>query len=381
MYSVADFGAMIGDGVRMAAYRQALSSSVRPDSVVLDIGTGTGVMAMLALRYGARRVYAIEPSDIIQIARETAAANGMQDRIVFIQDLSSKVTLPERVDLMVEDLRGALPWYGTHLLDVIDARRRFLKPGGQIISARDTVYCAVVQADEQHRTSLAPWQTSPDGLDLTAANRYVANSYISHVAMTEILTPGAAWTTIDYATVASPQARGHADLRVTGEGTAHGLLLWSDGELVPGVNISSAPGMPDTVYGRRFYPWPQPVLLRKGARVAIELRADLVGGDYVWTWETGIHFDEAPKPADLRFRQSTFLGAPVTRETLSRRASGHRPRLNQDGRAVHFVLAQMQGAMPLRDIAARLAIEHADRFRTAREALDYVARLSGSYSE
>ena len=116
---------MIGDGVRMAAYRRALSSSVRPDCVVLDIGTGTGIMAMLALRYGARRVYAIEPANIIQVARETAAANGMQDRIVFVQDLSSRASLPERVDLIVEDLRGASPWHGTHLLDVMDARNAF----------------------------------------------------------------------------------------------------------------------------------------------------------------------------------------------------------------------------------------------------------------
>src|SRR5437870_11229737 len=76
MYSVADYGIMIADRVRMEAYMQALRSAVRPGGVVVDIGTGTGIFALLACRFGARRVYAIEPNDAIQVAREIARANG-----------------------------------------------------------------------------------------------------------------------------------------------------------------------------------------------------------------------------------------------------------------------------------------------------------------
>jgi len=96
-YSVAVYGEMMGDGVRMRAYEQALREAVKPGSVVLDIGTGTGIFAMLAARFGARRVYAIEPADAIQVARDIAAANGCADRIEFIQGLSTAVSLPERL--------------------------------------------------------------------------------------------------------------------------------------------------------------------------------------------------------------------------------------------------------------------------------------------
>lgn len=96
MYSVDAFGSMIADQVRMSAYVQALEKHVKPDSVVLDIGTGTGIFALLACRFGARKVYAIEPNEAIQVARELAAANGYADRIEFIEDLSTRVTLPER---------------------------------------------------------------------------------------------------------------------------------------------------------------------------------------------------------------------------------------------------------------------------------------------
>ena len=61
--------------------RQHCADAVTPNSVVLDIGAGTGIFALLACRYGARRVYAVEPDDAINLAREVAAANGYSDRL------------------------------------------------------------------------------------------------------------------------------------------------------------------------------------------------------------------------------------------------------------------------------------------------------------
>ena len=89
MYSIADYGAMISDKVRMGAFVRALREAVKPGAVVIDIGTGTGIFALLACRFGARRVYAIEPDDAIQVAREIAVANGCADRIEFIQAMST----------------------------------------------------------------------------------------------------------------------------------------------------------------------------------------------------------------------------------------------------------------------------------------------------
>ncbi len=135
MYSVAVYGEMMGDAVRMRAYAQALREAVRPGSVVLDIGTGTGIFAMLAARFGARRVYAIEPADAIQVARDIAAANGCADRIEFIQGLSTEVSLPERADVIVSDLRGVLPLYQRHLPSIVDARDAVADARGQDDSA------------------------------------------------------------------------------------------------------------------------------------------------------------------------------------------------------------------------------------------------------
>src|SRR5262245_21451987 len=115
MYSVAMYGRMIRDSARTDAYAEALRRLVKPDSIVLDIGAGTGIFSLLACRFGARRVYAVEPADAIQIAREIAAANGYADRIEFIQKLSTEITLPEQADVIIYDLRGMFTFMGRHI--------------------------------------------------------------------------------------------------------------------------------------------------------------------------------------------------------------------------------------------------------------------------
>ena len=71
---------MIADRPRTAAFMQAMRATIRPGAVVMDIGTGPGIMAVLACELGAAKVYAIEPSEVIQLAREIAAANHCADR-------------------------------------------------------------------------------------------------------------------------------------------------------------------------------------------------------------------------------------------------------------------------------------------------------------
>ena len=55
---------------------------------------------------------------------------------------------------------------------------------------------------------------------------------------------------------------------------------------MPGVTISNAPGRPKNVYGQLLLPWPDPIELVEGTTVDVSLRADLIGEEYVWTWET-----------------------------------------------------------------------------------------------
>ena len=151
MYGLYDYGGMIADQGRTRAYAESLKRLVTPASVVVDIGTGTGILALLAGRLGARKVYAIEPSDAIQFGRRVAAQNGLDGRVEFIQGLSTQVQLPEKADVIVSDIHGVLPAHQRSLFSIMDARDRFLGFRGCLIPRRETLWAALVAAPTLHQ--------------------------------------------------------------------------------------------------------------------------------------------------------------------------------------------------------------------------------------
>jgi len=175
MYSLRAYGDMIGDVGRFDAYARAISKAVRPDDVVAEIGCGPGVFSFLACRAGARKVYAIDSADIVHFAAELAAANGLSEKITLIQSDSRKVQLPERVNVIVSDIRGNLPLFDDAISSIEDARERFLAPGGVLIPQRDTLKLAVVDADEYYSGLISPWSRRVQGLELASTHSLVLN--------------------------------------------------------------------------------------------------------------------------------------------------------------------------------------------------------------
>src|SRR5450755_1669435 len=97
---------LLSDEARLRAFEAALNETVKPHHVVLDLGAGTGILGLLACRAGARHVYSIDSGGIIQIARDISRANHLQDRITYVKGLSTRVSLPEKADLVVADQLG-----------------------------------------------------------------------------------------------------------------------------------------------------------------------------------------------------------------------------------------------------------------------------------
>ena len=207
MYSISDYGSMIADRVRMDPYAYALKQAIGPNSVVLDIGAGTGIHALLAAKFGARRVYAVEPNEAIFLAQELAQANGLAERIEFFQDISTAITLSEPADVIVSDLRGTLPPFGLHIPSIIDARQRHLAPGGTLIPRRDTVWISLIEAPSDYNDLIRPWNL-PYGLAMDAAKEIVLNNWSEDPADTisprNLLTEAQIWAILDYSTIDSP---------------------------------------------------------------------------------------------------------------------------------------------------------------------------------
>jgi protein arginine N-methyltransferase 1 len=385
MYSIADYGAMIADEVRMGAFVRALRQAITPGAVVIDIGTGTGIFALLACRFGASRVYAIEPDDAIQVAREMAAANGCADRIEFIQSLSTQVTLPERADVIIADIGGVLPWFQHHLPSMADARRRLLKPGGVLIPQCDVAWAAVVEAPELYARHTGPWRDNDFDFDMEAARRLVVNTWKKgSVTPDNLLTALQRWATTDYRVVEDPDIRATVTWIVTRTGVGHGFAAGFDRTLVDGIYLSNAPDAPDDIHPRRiygtvFFPWPAPVRLAAGDVITIDLEARLVRDEYIWNWKTAVLEQGRAGASKAAFAQSTFLGAPLSPLTLEKQAASYQPTLNEDGRIARSVLASMNDGVSVGEIARRISTEFPARFRRAPDALSRVAELSRRY--
>jgi precorrin-6B methylase 2 len=135
---------MLDDRTRTNGFCHALRSTVLPEDVVVDIGTGTGVLATCAALAGARKVFAVESSGIAEVAARVFEANGVTDRVSLLRDRSTRVTLPERATVLVTETIGNDPLDEQMLEIVADAKRRLLVPNARIIPSAIEIYGVAV---------------------------------------------------------------------------------------------------------------------------------------------------------------------------------------------------------------------------------------------
>ena len=373
---------MITDKARMDGFEAALRQAVKPGSVVLDIGTGTGIFSLLACRFGARKVYAIEPDNAIQLAREIAAGNGYANRIEFFQKVSTDVVIAEPADVIISDIRGVLPLFQNHLPAIADARKRLLKPGATMIAQKDTLWAAFVEAPQLYDKVTVPWAENKYGLDMRAACSLLTNTWRKgRVTPEQFLAQPQCWATIDYTKVKNPDVKAELDWITQRAGTAHGIIIWFDSVLAEGIEFSNAPGKPELIYGSAFFPLSQPVTIAAGDRVSLSLQANLVGEDYIWGWNTSVLAQGDAGKIKANFRQSTFFGAPLSATQLHKRSAAFVPSLNDDGKIDFAIIDLMNSGTSLGQIADKILKQFPRRFGTTQQALTRVGELSLKYSK
>jgi type I protein arginine methyltransferase len=143
---------MLHDQLRMAAYRKAIFEAVKPGDLVVDLGTGTGILSQWALEAGARRVFGIDlNASILELAVARIHSAGLAGRFEPINRLSYDVELPQRVDVLISEIIGNLADNEDFQPILQDAIRRFLAPGGTVLPRTTTSYLVPVAARLAHR--------------------------------------------------------------------------------------------------------------------------------------------------------------------------------------------------------------------------------------
>lgn len=128
----------------MNGYRNAVlrNPGCFKDKVVLDVGTGSGVLAIWAAQAGAARVYAVEATSMAAHARRLCAQNGVDHIVTVLEGYMEKQTLPEKVDIIISEWMGYFLLRESMFDSVIVARDQWLKPGGAMYPSHAQLHMA-----------------------------------------------------------------------------------------------------------------------------------------------------------------------------------------------------------------------------------------------
>ncbi|MEO5961767.1 MAG: methyltransferase domain-containing protein [Opitutaceae bacterium] len=153
---------MLADKPRMDFYHAAIARHIQPGDRVVDLGTGTGILAAFAARRGAH-VYAIDHSKILEHARTLARANGIEN-VEFVAAHSADFNVDERVDAIVHEQMGDCLFDEAIVANVTDLRDRVLKPGGLILPSVFEFYCEPVKLKDSRHVPFI-WELNVHGYD------------------------------------------------------------------------------------------------------------------------------------------------------------------------------------------------------------------------
>lgn len=267
---------LLADRVRNAAFHAALKSVIKPgETLVADIGTGTGFLGFLAAKLGAKRVDMYDEGDIAEVARKLLRHNGLKTcRIAHVH--STAIAEPEKVDLVVSETLGNYPLEENIVGTLNDARERFLKPGGTLIPAGLEQFVAPVTAARLYE-ELVVWDDVGYGLDFAPARTMSLNNiYVRTLAPGDLLDNARSarkWDELSFLKRSKPSRSGEAHWVVDKDTTIYGLALWWRAELVKGLWLGTGPLDPKTHWEQLYLPVLKPLTLRKGERLDVRLKS------------------------------------------------------------------------------------------------------------
>ena len=271
--------AMLNDMERNYAFEEALREAVTPTTLVLDIGAGSGLLAMLAARSGAPYIVSCEAiRPMAQLASEIVTANGFMERIQIIPrvslDLKIGRDLPRKADLLVTEIFdcGLL---GEAIIPTIrHARQYLLRDGGRMIPQTARVFAALLESEQVHKLNNIQ---DVCGFNLSLFNRFSTLGYFPVRLNTwchQMLTEPQEIFSFDFLRDSLLPAERCIDFTVTYDGQCHGIVFWFEVDLNDHVSISNNPYNPTTHWMQAVQCLLYPVEVTAGQVVSVTAAHD-----------------------------------------------------------------------------------------------------------
>jgi hypothetical protein len=361
---------MLADKDRMQSYLRAILKAVEPGDVVFDIGSGTGILAYFACMAGARVVYAVEQDPIVDLARAICRQNGFQDRVIFLNDWSDQVELPEQANVIVTETIGNIGFEEGLLGWIIDAKERLLAENGRIIPHSVELMAAPTEIPDAFDI-LDSWTKQNYTLDFSPVGELVANNLVwNTLSPKSLLSQPKAVARADLATITNPDIVGEGHFIAGRDGLVEGVGCWFKAELVPGIILSNGPHLKESSWTQILLPLEYPLPVSAGDKLHVRIQSSTNGAH--WQWQIGYgHTDNGHNG------QSTLSGQLL--RPAYRSNPNQKPVRNVDGEVDLFILRMMDGSTTLEEMTRRTIAKFALQFSGFEDARMHVQTVSEFY--
>lgn len=283
---------MLNDAPRNVAFEAAIRRAVAargPKALVLDIGAGSGLLAMMAARAGAERVISCEivPA-VAETAREIVAANGYAEQVSILaagsNDLQIGRDLPERADILVAEILSSDVLAEGVLASYEDAIARLIAPDATIIPRAVTAVGCLVGGAELAKQAFV---REAAGFDVSAFGALSANRLpvYGDEPRWERLSADFDMVRFDLTERDHPPFVAPREITATAAGVAVGVLQWMAVDLDAQTQFDTRPEGPQSRgWAQIVHTFPHPVHVSPGQRVGLLLGHDR---DSLVVWPAG----------------------------------------------------------------------------------------------
>jgi len=262
---------MIDDESRTAAYCDAIekNSSYFRGKVVADVGCGSGILSLFAARAGAKKVYAIECTNMYKIAMEIIKDNHFEHIITVVVGEAEKIELPEKVDIIVSEWMGYSLYFEVMLPSVLSVRDRFLKPDGYMLPSNARLYLSLCEATEFRCTTVDFWDNTY-GFNFSAMKKIALQEpVIETFYRDQIIASSCTISNINTKTCLPSCVffKSPFEIRAYKNETMHGFVTWFDVDFASMSfqnRLSTSPYNQETHWRQTMFPIAQPIQLNSG---------------------------------------------------------------------------------------------------------------------
>ena len=267
---------MLKDRIRTGTYQDAIlkNPDVFKDKIVLDIGSGTGILSIFAAKAGAKHVYGIEFADIADYANEIIKKNNLSDKITIIKSKVEDVKLPvEKVDIIISEWMGYFLLYESMLDTVLYARDKWLNKDGYMLPDHATITLAGIE-DTDYKSSKVNFWEDVYGVDMSCfKNAVIAEPLVDVCPQKLINTSSCRILDIDLYTVKKEDLDFSSKYEITfttNKDSFSGLVAWFDTgftKLTNKFNLTTSPYHKSTHWSQTIFYTKNDLKVNKGDKV------------------------------------------------------------------------------------------------------------------